>query len=70
MQNLNLYSTRTQNTWHWGLALGSAPDARILRWGYQHVGILEPTQTLASGVICGSISLLRNMQKPKAWSYR
>ena len=32
------------------LALGSAP--RILHWGYQHVGILEPTQTLASGVIC------------------
>ena len=26
--------------------MGTAPDARILRWGYQHVGILEPTQTL------------------------
>ena len=26
--------------------LGNAPDARLLRWGYQHVGILEPTQTL------------------------
>ena len=35
-----------QNTWRRGLALGNAPDARILRWGYQHVGILEPTQTL------------------------
>ena len=35
-----------QNTWRWGLALGNAPDARILRWGYQHVGILEPTQIL------------------------
>ena len=22
-----------------GVALGNAPDARILRWGYQHVGI-------------------------------
>ena len=29
-----------------GLASGNAPDARILRWGYQHVGILEPTQTI------------------------
>ena len=28
--------------WHWAMP----PDARILRWGYQHVGILEPTQTL------------------------
>ena len=27
-------------------------DARFLHWGYQHVGILEPTQSLASGVIC------------------
>ena len=49
--DLSLYSTGTQNTWRWGLALGSAPDPRILRWEYQHVGILEPTQTLASGVI-------------------
>ena len=32
----------TQNTWRQGLALGNAPDARILHWGYQHVGILEP----------------------------
>ena len=22
-----------------GLALGKSPDARLLRWGYQHVGI-------------------------------
>ena len=43
---LSLYSTVTQNTWRRGLALGNAPDARIWRWGYQHVGILEPTQTL------------------------
>ena len=43
---LSLYSTATQNTWRQGLALGNAPDARILRWGYQHVGILELTQTL------------------------
>ena len=38
-QGLSLYTTRTQNTWRRGLALGNAPDARILRWGYQHVGI-------------------------------
>ena len=43
-----------QNTWRRVLALGNAPDSRILRWGYQHIGILEPTQTLASGVICVS----------------
>ena len=36
---LSLYSTRTQNTWRRGLALGNGPDARILRWRYQHVGI-------------------------------
>ena len=45
-----------QNTWHRGLALGNAPDARILHWRYQHVGIfwryltlkfaLAPTQNL------------------------
>ena len=29
-----------------GLALGNAPNARILHWGYQHFGILEPMQTL------------------------
>ena len=28
---LRLYSTATQNTWRRGLALGNAPDARILR---------------------------------------
>ena len=32
--------------WRRGLALGNAPNASILRWGYQHVDILEPTQTL------------------------
>ena len=37
--DLRLYSTATQNTWRRGLALGSAPDARILHWRYQHVGI-------------------------------
>ena len=26
--------------------MGNTPKASILRWGYQHVGILEPTQTL------------------------
>ena len=44
---VSLYSTATQNTWHWGLVLGNAPDARILCWEYQHVGILEPTRTLS-----------------------
>ena len=53
---LSLYSTATQNTWHRGLALGNAPNARILHWRYQHVGIfwryltlkfaLAPTQNL------------------------
>ena len=53
---LSLYSTATQNTWRQGLGLGNAPDARILRWRYQHVGIfwcylklkfaLAPTQNL------------------------
>ena len=37
--HLSLYSTATQNTWRRGLALGNAPDARILHWRYQHVGI-------------------------------
>ena len=36
---LSLYSTATQNTWRRGLALGNAPDAKGLRWKYQHVGI-------------------------------
>ena len=31
---LSLDSTATQNTWRRGLALGNAPDARFLRWGY------------------------------------
>ena len=34
---LSLYSTRTQNTWRRGLALGSAPDARILRYPTQNI---------------------------------
>ena len=41
---ISLYSTAMQNTWRRGS--GALPNARILRWGYQHVGILEPTQTL------------------------
>ena len=43
---LSLYSTATQITWRRGLALGNAPDVRFLLWGYQHVCILEPPQTL------------------------
>ena len=42
----SLYSTATQNTWRRGLALGTAPDARILRWRYQHVGIFWRYLTL------------------------
>ena len=34
-----LYSTATQNTWCRGLALGTAPNARIVCWRYHHVGI-------------------------------
>ena len=43
---LSLYTTATQNTWHRGLALGTAPDARILRWRYQHIGIFWRYLTL------------------------
>ena len=32
--------------------MGNAPDARILRWGYQHVGIQQPTQPDAKPNIC------------------
>ena len=44
--HLSLYSIATQNTWRRGLVLGNAPDARILRWGYQHVGIFWHYLTL------------------------
>ena len=43
---LSLYSTATQNTWRRGLALVNTPDARILRWRYQHVGIFWRYLTL------------------------
>ena len=43
---LSLYSTATQNTWRRGFALGNAPDTRILRWRYQHVGIFWRYLTL------------------------
>ena len=33
----SLYSTRTQNTWRRGLALGNAPDARILHYPTQNI---------------------------------
>ena len=45
-KDLSLYSTATQNTWRRGLALGNAPDTRILRWRYQHVGIFWHYLTL------------------------
>ena len=35
--HLSLYSTRTQNTWRRGLALGNAPDARFLRYPTQNI---------------------------------
>ena len=44
--DISLYSTATQNTWRRGLALGNAPDGRILRWRYQHVGIFWRYLTL------------------------
>ena len=44
--HLSLYSTAMQNTWCQWLALGNAPDARILRWRYQHVGIFWGYLTL------------------------
>ena len=34
---LSLYSTRTQNTWRRGLALGKAADARILSYPTQNI---------------------------------
>ena len=48
---LSLYSTATQNTWRRGLALGNAPDARILRWRYQHVGIFWRYLTLKFALV-------------------
>ena len=33
----SLYSTRMQSTWHRGLALGNAPNARILRYPTQNI---------------------------------
>ena len=38
---LNLKPIFHQNAKYlaWELALGNAPDARVLHWGYQHVGI-------------------------------
>ena len=50
---LSLYSTRTQNIWRWVLLRHLTQKIVLLRHltqGYQHVGILQPTQTLASGV--------------------
>ena len=46
LKEYSLYTTATQNTWLGGLALGNAPDARILRWRYQHVGIFWRYLTL------------------------
>ena len=43
---ISLYSTATQAIWHRGLALGNAPDVRILRWRYQYVGIFWRYLTL------------------------
>ena len=37
VRHLSLYSTRTQNTWRRGLALGNAPDARFLRYPTQNI---------------------------------
>ena len=48
---LSLYSTERQNTWRRGLAFGNAPNARTLRWRYQHVGIFWRYLTFALGVV-------------------
>ena len=44
-RHLSLYSTATQNTWRWGLALGNAPDTRFLILGAKE-NPLAPTQNL------------------------
>ena len=49
--SLSLYSTVTQNHLRWVLALAYNPNATILHWEYQHVGIknakicIHPTPT-------------------------
>ena len=40
--------------WRRGLALGNSPDARLLRWGYQHVGISRRQTPEAKPKICVS----------------
>ena len=35
----SLYSTAMQKHWRWAVALGNTPNARVYRWGYQHIGI-------------------------------
>ena len=47
---LSLYSTATPTPLCWGLALGNTPNAKMLRYLYQHVGIylktfVDPTPT-------------------------
>ena len=44
--HLSLYSTATQTIWRQGLVLSNAPNASILRWRYQHVGIFWRYLTL------------------------
>ena len=57
-----------QNTWRRGLAFGNTPDTRILRWRYQHVGILQPTRTpkFASPPTQNLKSVLALTQNPNA----
>ena len=51
VNSISLYSTATQNSgvggWRWAIP----PDARILRWGYQHVKPIfhQNAKYLASG---------------------
>ena len=44
---LSLYSTAMQNQSRWGLALVKTPNATILHWRYQHVGIQKVNAKLA-----------------------
>ena len=49
---LSLYSTAMQNPSRWGFALGNTSNVRILRWGYQHVGIKKGCGANANPKIC------------------
>ena len=45
-----------QNPSRWGFVLGNTPNARILRWGYQYVGIKKPCGANANPKICVTLN--------------